>query len=157
MTATGTAPAADLAHRVRRLEDLAAIRRLVADYRRHLDARDRQAYSELFARDGEWAGVLGRAHGPEEIRELLERNLPDNPPAPGKTSWHVITDPAIEIDGDRATGELTWALIARGADDRPNLEMLGHYRDEYVREDGRWRFFRRNSWLDMPPTESAAG
>ena len=36
---------------------------------------------------------------------MLVAVLPDNPPAPGKTLWHWISDPAITVDGDRATAE----------------------------------------------------
>jgi hypothetical protein len=64
-----------VAVRLRRLEDLEAIRRLFQDYRRHLDRKDFRAYAELFAAEGEFvAGPDGsiRAKGPGAIFELVD-------------------------------------------------------------------------------------
>jgi uncharacterized protein (TIGR02246 family) len=136
--------------RLERLEDLAEIERLFYEYRRHLDARDMHAYSRLFTRDGEWSGRTGDAVGPEAIRAMLEANLTPNPPAPGATGWHIVSNPLIDLDGDRATASTTWALIRRAEGDEPKVELLGHYDDELAREDGRWRFKRRRAHLDIP-------
>jgi len=137
--------------RLSRLEDLAAIERLFMDYRRHLDARDLHAYSRLFCEDGEWSGRTGRAVGPDAIRRMLEENLSPNPPAPGATSWHVVSNPVIDlIDGDRASAQVSWALIRRGEGDQPQIALLGHYDDLLAREDGRWKFKRRQAHIDIP-------
>jgi len=42
-----------LTERLRRLEDAAQIRQLNLEYRRHLDARDLDAYGRLFAEYGQ--------------------------------------------------------------------------------------------------------
>jgi len=136
--------------RVARLEDLAEIQRLFYDYRRHLDARDLHAYSRLFCEDGEWSGRTGSAVGPDAIQAMLEANLSPNPPAPGATSWHIVSNPLIDLDGDRATASTTWALIRRGEGDAPALVLLGHYDDVLERESGRWRFKRRRASIDIP-------
>ena len=136
--------------RVARLEDLAEIQRLFYDYRRHLDARDLHAYSRLFCEDGEWSGRTGSAVGPDAIQAMLEANLSPNPPAPGATSWHIVSNPLIDLDGDRATASTTWALIRRGEGDAPALVLLGHYDDVLEREGGRWRFKRRRASIDIP-------
>src|SRR5438046_606144 len=44
---------AELEARVRRMEDLEEIRQLFVDYGHYLDARDAEAYANLFAREGE--------------------------------------------------------------------------------------------------------
>ena len=75
---------------------------------------------------------------------MLVAALPDNPPAPGATLWHWISDPTIVVDGDRATASSLWMHVRRGDDDRPLLPTLGGYDDELIREDGRWRFLRRS-------------
>src|SRR5215472_799270 len=133
-----SAPQGSVEERLRRLEDLQEIRRLVLDYRKHLDSGDLLSYSKLFASDGEWLGNTGSGKGPESIRTMLEERLPKNPPAPGATRFHLITDPVIEMDGDSATGQVTWALITRGVGDRPELTLLGHYVDSYTCENGHW-------------------
>jgi hypothetical protein len=146
---------ADLEARLRRLEDLEEIRRLVLDYRRHLDAGDLRSYSLLFGESGEWHGGTGHGRSPDGIRTMLEERLPANPPAPGATRYHLVSDPVIELDGDRATGDVTWVLVTRGAGDRPELTLFGHYVDTYQREQGRWRFQRREAHTDIPRRELA--
>lgn len=136
--------------RLQRLEDLAEIERLFYEYRRHLDARDMYAYSRLFTSDGEWTGRTGSAVGPDGIQAMLEANLTPNPAHPGATSWHIVSNPLIDLDGDSATASTTWALIRRAEGDEPKVVLLGHYDDVLAREDGRWRFKRRQAHVDIP-------
>src|ERR1051326_144361 len=96
----------DIETRLRRLEDAEAVWRLFMDYRRHLDARDFAAYSQLFVEDGEWLGNLGEARGPAEIEALLERTLERYPDDATRT-YHLVCNPVIRIDGDRATAQST--------------------------------------------------
>jgi uncharacterized protein (TIGR02246 family) len=140
----------DVLARLQRLEDLAEIERLFYDYRRHLDARDLHAYSRLFCEDGEWSGRTGSAVGPDAIQAMLEANLSPNPPAPGATGWHIVSNPLIDLDGDRATASTTWAVIRRQPGDTPAMVLLGHYDDVLERERGRWRFKRRQAHIDIP-------
>jgi hypothetical protein len=134
----------ELRERVRTLEDREEIRNLIQAYRKTLDDRDMRAFSELFAAEGTWTGRSGRATGPEEIYSMLTAALPDNPPAPGSTLWHLNTDPAIHVDGDRATAFTFWIHVRRGDGDVPLLPTLGGYEDELLRENGRWRFQLRS-------------
>ena len=136
--------------RLQRLEDTLAIQRLLIDYGLHLDARDLHAYSRLFCEDGEWSGRTGSAVGPDAIQAMLEANLSPNPPAPEATSWHIVSNPLIDLDGDRATASVTWAVIRRAPGDTPAVALLGHYDDVLEREHGRWRFKRRRAHIDIP-------
>ena len=136
--------------RLRRVEDILEIQRLLLDYGVHLDARDLRAYSNLFCEDGEWTGATGSAVGPEAIQAMLEANLTPNPPAPGATGWHIVSNPLIDLDGDRATASTTWAVIRRQPGDTPAMVLLGHYDDVLEREHGRWRFKRRQAHIDIP-------
>jgi SnoaL-like domain len=139
-----------LEERIERLEDLEAIRRLFVLYKRHLDARDWKAYSLLFADAGEWIGGTGRAVGPAAIEAMLSERLGQNAPPPGPTHFHLVGLPEIELDGERATAEVPWALIVRGEGDVPELNLWGHYDDELVKRDGQWRFARRVANTDVP-------
>ena len=65
---------------------------------------------------------------------------------------HIVVNPEISIDGDRATARSTWIYLVRGDDGEPTLCKVGHYEDELVREDGEWRFARRFAPMDMPAT-----
>jgi uncharacterized protein (TIGR02246 family) len=133
----------ELRAQVQGLADREEIRNLIQEYRRTLDERDLHGFSLLFAEDGSWAGRSGEATGPEGIRTMLVGQLPDNPPAPASTLWHLNTDPAITIDGDSATAFTFWMHVRRGEGDTPLLPTLGSYNDTLVRENGRWRFARR--------------
>jgi hypothetical protein len=134
----------ELRERVRTLEDKEEIRNLIQAYRKTLDDRDLRAFSELFASNGTWTGRSGKATGPQEIHSMLTAALPDNPPAPASTLWHLNSDPAIEVDGDRAKAFTFWMHVRRGEGDVPTLPTLGGYEDELIREDGRWRFLLRS-------------
>jgi hypothetical protein len=136
--------------RLRKLEDREEIRRLVQEYRRQLDARDLEAYGLLFAQDGEWLGGTGYGKTPAGITAMLTERLPGNTGDSGQASWHLLTEPEIELHGDRATGSVTWALVGRDDADAPVMRLLGHYEDTYVREHGRWRFQRRIAHTDIP-------
>jgi SnoaL-like domain len=139
--------------RLRRLEDVEEIRRLIQDYRRHLDTHDLVSYGLLFAREGEWIGGTGYAKSPAGITEMLTERLPARQPGP-QSSWHLLTDPVIIVDGDRATGLLTWSWVGRGEGDAPVMRLLGTYEDSYVRENGRWRFRTRIAHTNIPHRET---
>lgn len=83
--------------RVRRLEDLEAIRALDAAYCRLLDSGSWDALVGLFTPDGEFVG-LSTARGRGELRTFFA-GLADG----GLTAfWHHVTNLEIELDGDRA-------------------------------------------------------
>lgn len=133
----------DVASRLAVLEAKEEIRNLLQEYRRTLDVRDLRAFSALFASNGTWTGASGEATGPDAIHTMLTAALPENPPWPGATLWHLITDPSITVDGDRATAQSLWMHVRRGEGDAPLLPTLGLYEDKLVVEDGAWRFLRR--------------
>ncbi len=137
----------DLTKRLQRLEDLQAIQQLFIDYGPHLDAGDVEAYADLFGDDGEvLLGPLGRATGREAIAALMTRALEGLQ----GSSFHLITSPMIDLDGDRATATVMWTVIARSATGAPELTMLGRHHDELVRDGERWRFARRRGEIDLP-------
>ena len=139
----------DIEARLRRLEDVEEIRRLIQEYRRQLDAGDLVAYGLLFAENGEWIGGTGYGQSPAGITAMLTKGLPPRQPGP-QSSWHLLTDPVITVDGDRATGLLTWSWVGRGDGDAPVMRLLGTYEDSYVRENGRWRFRTRIAHTNIP-------
>ena len=142
-----------LAARVQRLEDLEEIRILLLDYGRFLDARDFGAYSRLFAKDGTWTGGFGSVQGPAAIQAFMEKNMGT---APNRANnYHLLSNFAIDVQGDLANVWSRWALVVPGADGRPTIAQAGHYDDVLIREDGRWRFQRRVAGSDLPVPNSA--
>ncbi len=137
----------DVAARLTRLEDLDAIRQLFVDYGFYLDHGDFEAYGRLFADDGEvLLGPIGRATGPAAITELMTKTLSGRQ----GHSYHVICNPVIHLDGDRATTDVTWVVVTRTEAGTPELSMLGRHRDVVVRQRGEWKFARREGHVDLP-------
>ena len=147
--------AASTAARIQRLEDIEEIRTLLIEYGRLLDAHDLAGYSGLFARDGEWIGGFGSAKGPAAIQALMEKNLGATRTSTPGSTYHLLTNFEIDVHGDKATAWSRWSFTVT-ADNKPSILYGGHYDDNLVREDGRWRFLRRVAAADIPhndPTE----
>ena len=156
---TAAAQAADdhelirqLAARVQVLEDREAIRDLILAYGRAHDGRDYRAFAALFATNGEWVGGLGSARGPEAIFKLMDETIGHNPQPGGSGTYHVMTNEQISIDGDRASATTKWIYITPGDDDAPRMVFLGHYLDQFIRENGVWKFLRREAPALIPAT-----
>jgi uncharacterized protein (TIGR02246 family) len=136
--------------RLRRLEDKDEIGGLFLAYRRALDEKDFAAYAALFAAEGVFVAGDLRATGPAAIQELVEGMLGTLLTEESGNDLHVVANPDIRVDGDRATARSTWIYILRGEDGGPDLAKVGHYDDVLVREGGSWRFLSRDAPMDMP-------
>ena len=66
-----------------------------------------------------------------------------------KRSVHLIDTPRIELSGDTASGECVWAAIGRGTDGAEPSVLVGRHVDQFVREEGFWRFAVRRGFLDI--------
>jgi uncharacterized protein (TIGR02246 family) len=139
-----------LAKRVQLLEDREAIRALILAYGEAHDHRDYRTFADLFATEGEWVGGLGAAQGPQAIFELMDRTIGHKPLPNGSGTFHVMTNDQIRIDGDLATAVTKWIYITPGDTGAPRLVLLGHYNDRFVRENGVWKFLRREAPVDIP-------
>ena len=139
--------AQDLTARIQNLEDIEEIRNLLLGYGRFLDSRDFEAYSQLFSENGEWIGGFGTVQGPAAIEAFMTEAIPG--PNTGHT-YHVLSNFVIEVDQDTATAWSRWAFVTGGSNDRPTIAQGGHYDDVLVRENGKWKFGRREAVLDIP-------
>jgi uncharacterized protein (TIGR02246 family) len=137
-----------LASRLQRLEDVEEIRQLLQRYADCLDAADFAGYASLFAEDGELVAKLGRARGQKAIRELLDGAIGPTL-ATRRTAFHLVGNPTISVDGDRAESRVLWAYLTHDDTGAPIILQLGHYHDRLVREAGRWRFARREISRDL--------
>jgi uncharacterized protein (TIGR02246 family) len=141
---------ASLAARVQTLEDREAIRALILAYGEAHDNRDYRTFADLFATQGEWVGGLGSASGPEAIFELMDRTIGHDPTPGGSGTYHVMTNEQIVIRGDRASATTKWIYMTPGDEGAPRTVFLGHYDDEFIRENGAWKFLRREAPVDIP-------
>jgi 3-phenylpropionate/cinnamic acid dioxygenase small subunit len=139
-----------LAARLDVLEAREEIRALIMAYGQAHDNRDYRTFSNLFASNGEWVGGLGSAKGPQAIFELMDRTIGHNPQPNGSGTYHVMTNDQIKIDGDRASSTTKWLYVTPGENNTPTLVFLGRYVDEFIRENGEWKFLRREAPADIP-------
>jgi ketosteroid isomerase-like protein len=140
-----------LEQRVQRMEDESTIRKMLIDYGAYLDGKDYAAYAGLFAQTGVWNGGFGSFTGPAAIAKMLEDNLGKAQPGyVNKQSFHMLTNPRIEIDGDRAHVTSRYLFWSRSADMKPTPMLAGRYVDEFVREQGQWRIAKRTTYGVIP-------
>ena len=151
LAAQGSQASGDMAARVRALEDREAIRTLWAEYGRTLDARDFAAFSQLFARDAEFVGGGPPAKGPAAIGAFLEKAIGTNYPNSKGRNFHLYFNESIEVRGDEGTGVSKGGFVMANAENnKADFLLLATYRDQFVREDGRWKFKRREIIGDIP-------
>lgn len=128
--------------RLRRLEDLEAIRALQGEYCRLLDSADWYGLSRLFTEDGEFIG-LDTARGHDELRDFFA-GLAEG----GLTAmWHYITNVEIELDGD--TARVRSALWQPCVLDGVAQIAAGRYVDSLLRRDGRWLIRSKQVFFDF--------
>jgi len=134
--------------RLRYLEDKEAIRDLLIAYGRALDSRDTQAYSELFAAEGEWSGGIGQAKTPAGIKKMLDDVFAKSTGQLVKPH-HIMANMAIEVDGDTATASSRWMWILGDENASPIMMRAGYYEDSLVRENGEWKFQKRRAITEL--------
>lgn len=128
---------------LQRIFDVEEIKQLKARYFRSIDTKDWDGFGAVFAVDAclEVPEADMVVNGRDEIVASVSGALT------GATTVHHGHMPEIELTGrDTATG--TWAMFdyvewpAPAGEDRIGLQGYGHYREEYVRTDGRWQIAR---------------
>jgi 3-phenylpropionate/cinnamic acid dioxygenase small subunit len=133
--------------RLQRLEDEAAIGKLLLEYGRTLDARDFAAYAALFAADGEWKGAMGTFKGPRQIQSEMERIFAGATDIPKGQNFHAMSNFRISVAGDRATATSNFVFYTMDGN-KPVASVAGRYEDVLVRVGGAWKFLQRTA---LPP------
>ena len=126
--------------RLRRLEDVEAIRQLKYRYCQACDDdHNPDKLGPLFTEDAVWeASSVGRAEGRAAIQQLLGDI---GRSGTIRNSAHNALNPIIEVDGDSATGE--WRLIMLYTGIYPDQSIhfsriIGWYKERYQRVEGQW-------------------
>jgi 3-phenylpropionate/cinnamic acid dioxygenase small subunit len=153
-TALAQASRSSVEARLKLIEDQQQIRDLLIEYGHDLDTRDYVAYGQLFATNGTWDGSLGLHKGPEDITAMLAHPKSGRTPAPfdpkNVQSFHLMTNFAIHVDGDRATARSKWTFFTKSADNKPVPTLSGDYEDTLIREGGQWKFLSRVALHEIP-------
>ena len=129
------------------LLDRIQIEDLLTRYYYDLSRGEDHALAEYFTEDAllDVDGTIARGH--DEIAALYQR--PDSeadsaPAAPRPYNHMLLTNPVIEVEGDRATAHVIWTgVINEGVGKPPRLYEQGREDTELVKRDGKWLISRR--------------
>ena len=140
-----------LEQRIATLEAREQIREVIYAYGSALDHRDFVAFSELFEEQrGTWVGGFGSATGRDAIFKMMDESIGHAVEPFEPTSHHVFTNVQIKVDDDMAEATTKWTFVVPSESGSPQWMFLGHYEDQFVHEDGRWYFLRREAFTDIP-------
>ena len=132
---------ATLEERIRRLEDIEAIRRLKHRYMAYADdGYDAENIVTLMTADAVWDGgeAFGRQEGAEAFGAMVREV--------GKQisfAAHLALNEIIDVDGDSARGRWWLLMPCTALDDQGKDEarwIFATYDDRLVKRDGRWLF-----------------
>ena len=132
---------AALEHEIGILEDTKAIKRLQRAYGYYADKKLAGEIAALFAADAtaEIGGLgvfVGEARIAELYRFLLGDGLKD-----GELFNHIILQGVVDVAPDGNTAKGRWrALIQLGQHGETAIWSEGPYENEYVKENGVWKF-----------------
>ena len=161
-TACTATPDKSVIDRLQRLEDKAAIYAVLERFFEYQETRNRDAYANLFAPNGELILRVGHQKGgPAGIRgsgrsgDGEARN--ETPTEPNR---HILSNVHIELDGDKATAVSRWTLLVPSSDGTvlpPGLPPrvfrvagTGQYCDKLVRHEGEWKILQRIIYCKVP-------
>ncbi len=129
-----------------KIEAYIAISEVKARYCRTLDTKDWAGYADVFTEDAELdtrpaGGSL--THGRDAVVSIVRSAVET------ATTAHQVHSPEITLNGD--TADVIWVMQDRvewGEDRRPIMGNsghtgYGHYHEQYVRDDGRWRIAKQ--------------
>lgn len=139
---------AELHRRVLRLEDEAAIRRLVMTYGPAADAGMASLAGDLWLEDGEydWDAHGVPFQGSAEVAAMLSADFHQGLMLEGVA--HFGGPLLVSVDGDVAVA-LNYSVVMRREDERFYLWRVSAVRWDLERRDGSWRVRRRaNRLLD---------
>lgn len=143
----------ELEARITRIEDIEAIKQLKARYCEICDdTHNPDRITSVFAEDAIWEGAgFGQAKGHAEIVELF-RGFRET----FSFSQHNISNPIIEVDGNRATA--IWYLSGPWTHTEGDEEkwMALRYDDDYVKIDGVWKYQHLRVVLRMTAKRQSA-
>jgi hypothetical protein len=148
-TAAGDGPAARagellaLLARVEKLEDEHAILQRLYVYGHSLDYGDEDRWLDCFTADGSFVVDRGADTRTSYIgRAELAAFVRAHTRAPANWHKHLLVEPRIHCDGDRATAS-SYFVRLDGMSDGPVVRSFGRYVDQLIRDDGNWRIQQR--------------
>lgn len=119
--------------KLQRIIDTDEIRTLMSKYCHGIDRHDEATFMSIWADDGVYELPRGQTAGIDGIRQLVRKVWREVPKC-----HHHITNPLIDIDGDRATAA-TDVIYYRQTDDGVLQLLSGTYAFRFSRIAGAWK------------------
>lgn len=127
--------------------------RLMIEYCHFVDHGEASRIAGQFTDDGVWTSPENTMTGRAEIEAGFKRREA----ATHRRSRHVCTNALVDvIDADNATGVVYLTLHRHDDKERPDRvrpsevpDIVGEYRDTFVRTAAGWRFSRREIAVDF--------
>ena len=120
--------------------------RLVSLYCHYVDHGEAERVAELFAKDGVWTSPQATMDGVDQVRAGFKQRQENR----GRISRHVCNNCVVDvIDEDHAQCCVYLTLYRHDGEEGRRVaplegpEMVGEYRDRFVRTADGWRFARR--------------
>jgi hypothetical protein len=122
---------------------------LVARYAECVDTADVEGYAALFVPYGVVEHSAGSVRGRDEIQTWVAGLATEGRIGPQSNLKHVLGLPVIRGDGQRCTAR-TYVSIPRMMDSGEiSTRLMGTYKDDIVKQDGRWLIEKRIIDLDF--------
>lgn len=139
--------------RVAALEAKEEIRALMQNYGRFVDDRNWEAFADLFATDGgTWDGGMGVAKGRDQIIKMMEDSIGSTNTSSrgdGYSNLHLLSNEIITVDGNKAEAISKWVFVMTATEGGPDVVFIGRYLDQFVNENGLWKFKNRKVLADI--------
>lgn len=123
--------------------DWREIRGLQLAYGKLFDAREAEAFADLYTDDAVLVQIGGKEIRTKNKFVKAVRNMP-----PAGQGAHSMLETKLDINGDQARGTCRFA-----AQTSAGSSVSGHYEDEYRRTEQGWLISRRAVFLDPEGTE----
>ena len=144
---------ATLEHDVGLLEDTKAIKRLQRAYGYYVDKKLSREIGALFADAPDTTAELGGSGvyvGRARVAEFYDRIIGGENLKPGQLFNHMILQGVVHVAPDGRTAKGRWrALIQIGQHGESAVWSEGPYENEYVKEDGVWKFSKVHWYMTM--------
>ena len=128
------------------IADEQALLQLAYRYAQAVDRRDADALVSVFTEDGIIARPGSVWQGHEKLRGIIARL-----DTLYGTTFHTVRNQTATIDGDTAQAEtycVAMHILNSTGEKRTRMDMGIRYQDSFVRQDGVWRFARRELIVD---------
>ncbi|MEV6794102.1 nuclear transport factor 2 family protein [Streptomyces sp. NPDC051320] len=155
-TGRRSGPAARLADLSVRLQALRDLEEIESQHRSFTRAVADRRFGELAGYFTDDAVADMRSHRPVKGRAAIERHFEGMAAAPVAGAGYILSSPAIEVDGDRASGEWSWLRLYSDVQQGPGTVRLwgrweeGRYHCEYRRTAAGWRFASMHFRVVLP-------